>query len=287
MMIERLKQFILNQDLSVRAFEQSISASDGMIRRAINNGTDIQCRWLSTIADNYPTLNLEWLITGRGCMLRGAGVVKAYSFPEPVSCVVSEPELPYGRGSSSRLYRRDGLVRIPVVDISVAAGSGCYNEDYLEEVDCITLPLSMVSNGRSYICVRVKGQSMTPSILDGGYLVVYKLERTEWANIRDNYVHVVSDAEGRAYVKRLKNRLVQHGFVVCMSDNVDKQNYPNFNLHEQDINTVWYAEWYFSAKIPNIQETYYRKQAELEDRLDELSAQFQQFSKSSLPKPAH
>ena len=43
---------------------------------------------------------------------------------------------------------------------------------------------------------------------------------------------------------------------------------------------IWYAEWYFSAKLPNIQETYYRKQGELEDRLDELTAQFQQFQKA-------
>ena len=86
--------------------------------------------------------------------------------------------------------------------------------------------------------------------------------------------------EGKAYVKRLKNRLRQHGFVVCMSDNADKQNYPNFNIYEEELNTIWYAEWYFSAKIPNIQESYYRKQGELEDRLDELTAQFQQFQKA-------
>ena len=43
-MIERLAQFIQNQGLSVRAFELSIAASDGMIRRAINNKSDIQLR---------------------------------------------------------------------------------------------------------------------------------------------------------------------------------------------------------------------------------------------------
>lgn len=42
---------------------------------------------------------------------------------------------------------------------------------------------------------------------------------------------------------------------------------------EEELNTIWYAEWYFSAKIPNIQDSYYHKQAELEDRFDDLSAQ--------------
>ena len=68
-MIERLEEFIKNQCISVRSFEQTISASDGMIRRAINNKTDIQSKWLSKIADNYPQLNLNWLITGKGSMI--------------------------------------------------------------------------------------------------------------------------------------------------------------------------------------------------------------------------
>lgn len=73
-MIERLAQFIQSQGLSVRAFELSIKASDGMIRRAINNKSDIQSKWITLIADNYPHLNLDWLITGKGSMLRDSHI---------------------------------------------------------------------------------------------------------------------------------------------------------------------------------------------------------------------
>lgn len=69
-MIGRLEQFIKNQGLSIRSFEISIGASDGMIRRAIKNNTDIQSKWLSAAADNYPDLNIDWLLTGRGSMLK-------------------------------------------------------------------------------------------------------------------------------------------------------------------------------------------------------------------------
>lgn len=68
-MIGRLNEFIKYLDVSVRNFEQKISASDGMIRRAINNNTDIQSKWIKNIADIYPQLNIEWLITGQGNML--------------------------------------------------------------------------------------------------------------------------------------------------------------------------------------------------------------------------
>lgn len=74
-MTERLDQFIKNQALSVRSFEMSIGASDGMIRRAIKNNTDIQSKWLSVIADNYPNLSIDWLLTGRGSMLKSDTVL--------------------------------------------------------------------------------------------------------------------------------------------------------------------------------------------------------------------
>ena len=206
-------------------------------------------------------VDLNWLFTGN----------KNTSLNSDKATIVSPVTI---------IAQNDDFARIPIVDISVAAGTGCYNPDYLEEVECISLPRTMIKDGHTYLCVRIKGQSMTPSLLDGGHLVIRLLDKTEWDGIRDNYVYVVSDNEGRAFVKRLKNRLHQHGFIVCMSDNVDKQNYGNFNLYEEELNTVWFAEWYFTAKIPNIQETYYRKQAELEDKFEDLAQQVRQLTQA-------
>lgn len=84
---------------------------------------------------------------------------------------------------------------------------------------------------------------------------------------------------GHAYVKRLKNRIIEHGFIVCASDNPDFTRYRNFNLFENEINTIWYAEWYLSAKMPNIHTSYYNKVNELEDKYDDIIAQIQQLQK--------
>lgn len=168
------------------------------------------------------------------------------------------------------------MVSIPVVDISVAAGSGCYNTDYLSEVDSIRFPRSMVKGGQPHICVRIKGESMVPTLQDGGYLVIRLLDRSEWQYLREGHVYVVSSTEGRAFVKRLKNRFKEHGFIVCMSDNPDPMGYPNFNLMADEINTIWHAEWYISAKMPNIHETYYKKVGELEDKYEGVMEEIQQ-----------
>lgn len=171
------------------------------------------------------------------------------------------------------------MVAIPVVDISVAAGSGFYNPDQLSEIDCIRMPRSMVKGGQPHLCVRIKGESMVPTLQDGGYLIIRLLDRSEWCDIHDGHVYVVSEVAGRAFVKRLKNRLSEHGFVVCMSDCADVQRYPNFNLMENELNTIWHAEWYISAKMPNIHATYYNKVSQLEDKYDDVVNQLQQISR--------
>lgn len=167
-----------------------------------------------------------------------------------------------------------GMVSIPVVDISVAAGSGFYNPDYLSEIDCIQMPRSMVKGSQPHLCVRIKGESMVPTLQDGGFLIIRLLDPSEWRYIQDGHVYVVAEKEGRAFVKRLKNRFVEHGFVVCMSDSADVQRYPNFNLMEYEINTIWHAEWYISAKMPNIHATYYSKVTEMEDAIEEIRTTF-------------
>lgn len=165
-------------------------------------------------------------------------------------------------------------ISIPLVEISVAAGcSGYNNPDYIEFLDTIKLPSSMVHNGNKYFCVKIKGESMSPTLLDSSYVIVRLLERSEWRGMPDRHVYVISDRDGHCYIKRLKNRFDQHGFIVCTSDNVDKQNYPNFNLEEHEINTILHAEWYFSAKMPNLNETYYDKVNHLEDKYDVLEGQ--------------
>lgn len=256
--ISRLFTYLRKKGIPHTRFEKEIGLSNGYLNTQLKRNSDLGESVIRKIIDYCLDIDPVWLLTGRGSMLKIESITP--SEPQPVES--------------------SDLVRIPVVDISVAAGSGFFNPDYIEEVERITMPASMIKGRKDYLCIRVKGHSMIPSILDGGYLVVRMLDRSEWESIRDNYVYVVTDTEGKAYVKRIKNRLRQHGFIVCMSDNADKLNYPNFNIYEEDLHTVWYAEWYFSAKIPNIQETFYRRQSELEERVDKLTEQFQEFRKA-------
>lgn len=256
--LSRIQEIAQREGITIASLERSIGASKGVLSRAISNGTDIQSKWLQNIVENYPQYSAEWLLAGRGSI-----------------------DYELGGGTTDIVLATDNsFSSIPIVDISAAAGCCGYdNPDFIEVVDKIKMPLSMVKSDARYFCIRCKGESMSPTILDGSYVVVRELDRSEWQYMPDRHVYVISDREGRAYIKRVKNRFHQHGFIVCMSDNVDKVNYPNFNLDEQEINSILHAEWYFSAKMPNLNETYYDKVNQLEDKYDTLDNQMKQLFK--------
>ena len=81
-MIERLNEFIRSQGLTTIEFERKISASDGVIRKSIRNNTDIQSKWLVKIAENYPILDMNWLLTGEGSMYRSPAVINKAPPPD-------------------------------------------------------------------------------------------------------------------------------------------------------------------------------------------------------------
>ncbi len=75
----RARLFVKSQQTTMKAFEESINASNGYI----NNITrSISLEKIDLIVEKYPILNIEWLLTGKGDMFK------------PLTDL-SEPELQY------------------------------------------------------------------------------------------------------------------------------------------------------------------------------------------------
>ena len=66
--LDRIQEIAQNEGISIGALERQIGASKGVLSRAINNGTDIQSKWIQILVENYPLYSAEWLLTGRGVM---------------------------------------------------------------------------------------------------------------------------------------------------------------------------------------------------------------------------
>lgn len=72
MILERLKQFIDYKGVAVSAFEKSIGMSNASFGKSLKNKGTIGADKLGNILHAYPEINLHWLITGEGEMLKGS-----------------------------------------------------------------------------------------------------------------------------------------------------------------------------------------------------------------------
>ena len=68
--IDRLMQFIQYSGLSARQFDLSIGASNGYTLRMSKNRASIGSDVIENILRTYPDLNVVWLLTGEGPMLK-------------------------------------------------------------------------------------------------------------------------------------------------------------------------------------------------------------------------
>lgn len=80
--LDRIEQFAEKQGIKIGTFEKIIGASKGVLSRAIAQKTDIQAKWLTRIVENYPTIDANWLLTGKGSMYRDTTVMSDTAPPD-------------------------------------------------------------------------------------------------------------------------------------------------------------------------------------------------------------
>ncbi|MCV6629084.1 MAG: hypothetical protein OIF50_04405 [Flavobacteriaceae bacterium] len=68
--IDRIMLFIKHLGISVRQFDISIGASNGYTLRMNKNRASVGSDVIENISRVHPSVNVEWLITGRGSMIR-------------------------------------------------------------------------------------------------------------------------------------------------------------------------------------------------------------------------
>lgn len=72
-MLKRLKEYIDFKGISVAAFEKSIGMSNASFGKSLKTGGTIGADKLENILLAYDDLNIEWVILGKGEMLKGQG----------------------------------------------------------------------------------------------------------------------------------------------------------------------------------------------------------------------
>ncbi len=204
---ERLKSFIDYLDSSISSFEKTINASNGYVN-SISKG--IGSDKLELILEKFPQLNLEWLLTGRGEMIKNE---KSNSLIEPHI----HPKIT-GRS-------RKG---IPLIPIEAMAGYGNGPVQVMEyDTESFVVP---TFKGADYL-IGVRGSSMYPKYNSGDIVACKHLALDTF--FQWNKVYVLDTVQG-ALIKRVcKGNTEDHISIVS-----DNPKFEPFQLHRSEINAI-------------------------------------------------
>lgn len=178
-MLSRIKEFIKHRGLSVRKFEQALGMSNGTIHNATVNGSSISSQWMEKITEQYPELNLSWLITGKGSML----------------------------GTNSQRNR------IPYFNVDFSGG---FVELYNDQTQNPTSFEEMPDIPGAKMWCNIKGHSMEPTIADGNRIALLPVDLGTSFSYGSIYAIVTDD--GLRTVKRIE-KSDNEGKIRLVADN--------------------------------------------------------------------
>jgi len=70
MIVERIKEYLDSKGIKIATFEKSVGMSNASFGKSLKNGGTIGSDKLEIILSVYPDINPEWLLTGKGEMIR-------------------------------------------------------------------------------------------------------------------------------------------------------------------------------------------------------------------------
>lgn len=209
----RLKKIITSQGLSIRAFEEKIGCSIGVINRCINKNTDVQSSVVIKIFTTFRDISPEWLLLGEGEMMKTCITKNSIEEPHKEVCEV-------------KIEKEEDEKQVPLVPLYAMAGQ-FPGEKEVMEYDCETYSVPGMK-GADFL-IQVKGNSMNPTY-NSGDIVACK-----WISMKDVFFQwgrvYVLDTEQGPITKRIEpGHDAEH--ITIVSDNPD---YKPFQLHLSQI----------------------------------------------------
>ncbi|MCH5328938.1 MAG: S24 family peptidase [Coprobacter sp.] len=220
---DRIVLFARSKGQTIAGFERSIGVSAGYIK---NIARSIPPDVLESLSGVYPDLSIEWLMIGKGEMLKRAGsrpVAYAPSDGEGISSRAGEPMVYYG-----------GRESIPLVaDVKATCGVPDGFSVAIRRDDCMPVVVPGLTGD---FAIRAKGRSMInrsnpeKSINENNIIVCNRW--TSRSYVRWGEVYVLATRDG-VVVKQLMPS-AEEGCVRCVSFN-EEEGYRPFDLPVSEI----------------------------------------------------
>ena len=212
MITDRILQIIEHKGISKNKFYKETGLSNGFLDKV----KDVGASKLEYILNTYPEIDIEWLLTGKGKMLKADNTSDS---------LINEPTLGYNDS-------KDSDVSIPLIPIDAMAGFGNGHTTQIMEYDTERYVIPEFSELNVEFLIRMKGSSMIPKYNSGDLLGCRRLPMDTF--FQWNKVYVIDTVQG-ALVKRV-HKSEKPGHIICVSDNA---NYPPFELNfDTDVNAI-------------------------------------------------
>lgn len=201
--LKRIKEYIDSKGLSVRGFEEAVGFSNGSFASQLKNNRTIGVDRVENILRKYPDINAEWLLTGKGAMLKD-GIQLATPHVE--------------KNFKLQTDRVVGLQSVPLYELDATAGLVSLFNDSIRQVPInhLQIPDLPPCSGAVY----VRGDSMYP-LLKSGDIVCYKEVSTDYKSILWGEMYLLSFIlEGESYITiKYLQKSEQEGMVCLVSHN--------------------------------------------------------------------
>lgn len=226
--LSRIEELSKREGITIGAMEKRIGASKGVLSRAIAKGTDIQAKWIESLVENYPTYSTEWLLTGKGPMLKPT---------TEESQVTTQPSTPTAKDRLPEAFRcldplHSTQELIPLVTPKVAAGFG--SADFViaksDVKEYYVIP--KWKRQRVDFMIEVTGDSMQPKYNAGdivGCTIIHNSGFIQW-----NRPHVIATREQGLLIKRLMPGTTTNS-LSAVSENTQ---YPPFDIPKEEITGI-------------------------------------------------
>ena len=206
--LKRIEKIAVNEGIKIGALERSIGASKGVLSRALSNGTDIQSKWIQVIVEKYYQYSPEWLLTGRGEMIREES---------------THASLPTATPSASG---------IPLIPLEAIAGFSIEDNQGITLKDCQLYSIPEFEAKGADFLIRVSGNSMAPIYHNGDIIACRKIKNIlffQWGEI-----YVIDTSQG-VIVKYVEECTNNEENIICVSEN---KHYKPFQIPKTDIRSL-------------------------------------------------
>lgn len=207
---DRLKEFLSSQKIGRNRFEEQLGISIGYMS---SKATTITSDVIEKTILAYPILNLDWLITGSGEMLKSA---------TPTSVSASS--------DNSISYRLVPLLNLDAVGGIHSPNVVLGDREYADQL----IPFTDAQEGD--VALTVSGESMSPTCPPGSRVLIRQVPQwREYFGYGNIFVLLLTD--GRRILKEVqKYPEDSKNYILCKSHN-DK--YPEEELPKSMIASVW------------------------------------------------